>query len=317
MTTLLAIWATTTTAQADDPQYRELTLVDGRVLVAEILSTEAQGLRVQMPQGRAVVSFELLQDMVPTDAAAYADQPEWLVWVQVPEAYQEQVETLLDEMPGIDGALAGYGGGASADMTAQIVNCNADVECIAAASAGTPWKWIITGSDTPFGELELFARTNADVGVRASSVTLEGTSRDDFWFAIHDLLRLERPLLGAPSAVEQVAPPPEVPVADERRVVALSFVPVPGLPSLAQKDPVGFGVAMGIVVPSTALWIGAVGETGQSSAEFLALSAAGFYAATVLTNQVLGLRSLRRRKAMVTVVPTEQGTATMTVGASF
>ena len=41
---LLAALGLPALARADEPQYRKLTLVDGRVLTAEILSTEPQGL---------------------------------------------------------------------------------------------------------------------------------------------------------------------------------------------------------------------------------------------------------------------------------
>ena len=40
--------------------------------------------------------------------------------------------------------------------------------------------------------------------------------------------------------------------------------------------------------------MGAAGQTGQTSAEFTAVSLGGFYAITVVANQVLGLRSLKR-----------------------
>ena len=93
------------------------------------------------------------------------------------------------------------------------------------------------------------------------------------------------------------------------RVLALSFVPIPGYPSLAQGDAAGFGLAVAAVVPATALWVGATGKSAQSPAGHVALGAAGYYAATVAANQALGFRTFRRGESTlaVGVAPTEQG----------
>ena len=49
--------------------YREITLVDGRVFVGEVTATEAGGLRTKLPQGTLLVPC-LTQDMVPADSAS-------------------------------------------------------------------------------------------------------------------------------------------------------------------------------------------------------------------------------------------------------
>ncbi len=311
MTALLAL-ALSPLALADDPQYRKLTLVDGRELTAEILSTEPQGLLLRMPQGRALLSFELLRDMVPTDQAAYDAQPDWVVWVELPEVYQAQAEELLDAIPGVEGCRAGIGGDVSPSMASEIVGCST-IDCIAQKSASTSWKWIIKGDETATGELLLVSRTNHST-TSGQKVALASTTRDDFWYAFHEILDLQRPTEPAPKGASNVKPPSRS--GDEGRIIAMSFVPVPGLPSLLEKDAVGVATAMGIVVPSTAIWVGAVGQTGQSGAEFGALSFAGFYAATVVANQVTGLRSLEKRKTKVSVLPAPGG-STVAVGGTF
>jgi len=91
------------------------------------------------------------------------------------------------------------------------------------------------------------------------------------------------------------------------RVLSLSMAPVPGLPSLMQDDMAGFGLAWAAVVPTTALWVGAVGDGAQSAPEHILLGLAGFYAATVITNQALGLRTFNRAEAIVAVEPARVG----------
>ena len=317
----VALWAALAAAPAlaSDAQYRTLTLVDGRILTAEVVATEPQGLLLEMPQGRAVVEFEMLRDMSPTTKEAYQSQDDWVVWVQVPVVYQDRVEEMLDEMPGIDGALAGYGGGVSGGATADVVACESDIECIARAAADTPWKWIITGRLDGAGRLELFSRTNTRENLPVHRVSLDKTERQDFWFALHELLRLKVPELGPPE-VEQdstILDGPTRTRMSARRVTALSFLPVPGLPSLLQKDYQGFGTSLGIVVPSTAVWVSAVGYSEPSAAEFGLLSFAGYYTATVLTNQVMGMRSLRKSQPVVGIVPSSRGTPTVMMATEF
>ena len=79
-------------AAADGRQFRELKLVDGRVLTVEILSTEATGLLVQLPQGTTLVSFELLVDMVPIDQAKWDNQTPWIVYVDFPASTQKEAQ---------------------------------------------------------------------------------------------------------------------------------------------------------------------------------------------------------------------------------
>ena len=303
-------------ARADEPQYRQLTLVDGRVLTAEILSTEAQGLLLQMPQGRALVSFELLKDMIPTDLVAYNGQADWMVWVRVPDAYQVQVEAMLDNITGVEGAMVGYGNDITSDVAGKVTECGTDLDCITATSISSPWRWVITGEEDAAGGLNLFARTNTGPPGSTNRATLTKGDDTELWFTLHDLIGLERPAEGPPR-IGRGDPGQGQSNDEQRKMIAMSFVPVPGITSLAQGDPGGFGIALGVVVPSTAVWVGAVGNSGQSAAEFGVLSVAGFYAATVITNQVVGMRSLRRGKPTVTVLPGARGGATVSVGARF
>ena len=98
----------------------------------------------------------------------------------------------------------------------------------------------------------------------------------------------------------------------DSKVFGLSFVPLPGYPSLAQGDGAGFALSMAIVLPATAGWIGATGKNAQSTPEHAAMSFAGFYVATVAINQLFGMRSKRRKAKMALgVQPVPKGKGAM------
>lgn len=309
---------------ASEPQYRQLTLVDGRVYYAEILETVPEGLRLRMPQGETTVRFELLKDMIPTTAEEYSNQQDWIVWVDF-EPYQALLEGMLADIEGMSASRAGAHqpgdpqGDEAARRIAEIQSeCSGEIGCIISKSKDLSWRWIVTGSETSSGEIVLYAKTNTDPLSTPNKSEPFQPSNDQIWTELHKLFELSPPDQGAPSG-GRVRPQRMSSSAafSESKVVGMSFVPVPGLPSLLQGDTGGFATALGIVVPSTALWMGASWKTGQSSTEFLGLSVAGFYTATVLANQVTGLKSLERGKKTVGVVPSRGGSPVVTVGAQF
>jgi hypothetical protein len=63
------------TASAQEAEYRDFQLSDGRRIVGLVLETGAEGMSVRVPQGIATVPYGLLSDIGVTDEAAVRDQP--------------------------------------------------------------------------------------------------------------------------------------------------------------------------------------------------------------------------------------------------
>lgn len=303
---VIASWVATP-AWAIDPQYRKVTLVDGRTLTAEIVSTEPEGLLLRVPQGDTLISFELLLDMVPISQAEYASQPPWVVYYWVPPEIESDTLALLAAIPGIEPqAVTVPGNGVTNTMALQATACDGKIACIATAVSSSSWKWVVTAEAVPTGGHTLKSKVNTSAGA-AVDTPIAGKSDDELWEALHVALDLKVPPGGAPrsSSPEDTGPAEAM---SDRKIVAWSFVPFPGAPSLAQRDASGFALALAVVVPSTAVWVGAIGQTGQSAPEFGALSFAGYYAVTVLANQVAGFRSVENKPVGLTAMPTPHGT---------
>ncbi len=62
-------------------ELRQITLVDGRVIVGEVLATEADGLRMAVPQGELKLPLALLADMQNSDQRALAESEPWQIRV--------------------------------------------------------------------------------------------------------------------------------------------------------------------------------------------------------------------------------------------
>ncbi len=73
---------------------------------------------------------------------------------------------------------------------------------------------------------------------------------------------------------------------------ALSWVPLPGTPSLARGDWGGFAGSMGVVVPGTAAMVYVAGKASFSREQLIATGAGSFYVLTVAMNKAFGLRGL-------------------------
>jgi hypothetical protein len=309
----VALWLTTSAAHAVEPQYRQMKLVDGRVLSAEILATEAQGLRVHTPQGEMLVSFELLLDMVPISQAQYESQAKWVVYYDFPDEFRAEALELLAAIPGVEPqAVDTPGNGVGSEAAFKAASCEQDVECMAAAVSRSSWKWVVAARPADTGGWVMSAKLNTATDP-AEQIVLDGTGRAELWPGLHRALGLDPPSGGPPRATND--PPPEAGSREltEKGVVSLSFVPVPGLPSLLQKDWAGVAMGVGIAVPASVVWGAGLNQSAQTEGEFWGLWAGGTYAAIVLANQVTGLRSLEKHKVVVSGLPSERG-AMLVVG---
>lgn len=286
-------------------EYRTFTLKDGRVLVAEVLQTKATGMQVQVPQGEIFLPFDQLSDMAEADADRYEAQDDVYVYVAADPSYRSGFVAAFDGLKHLKVLGPDQSGGVlTPDEQRAASACAVDLDCLAKALHENPrWMWIIVGT---------MSGTDAVFDGRLST----GDTRTHVTAPRVDLDAVNR----AAATAIQITPPAPAPVATEgghrpgspltrARVDALRFVPLPGYPSLVAGDMQGFGIALAAVVPATVLWVGATGKAAQTRVGHVALGLGGYYAATVVANEVLGLRTVKHEGTAVGVVPTRNGGA--------
>jgi len=309
-------------ASAAAPAYREVTLLDGRVYVGEVVTTEPAGVRLRLPQGQVVVPFHQLQNMAPSTASAFEGQREWEVVVVGADEPRRWVEQAVRTLPATK--VAGDTGlrfPLNPGQVAVARKCAPEtISCaIQATQRDELWAWVVTVSVDDTGEALLRGATSSDSAGR--------TVRLDNLYDAGALLRGLDELFGlsqvpgrsqaattlaasAPAgAIARATKSPKSKPSKDRtpRVArapsegaASAFVPVPGYTALRDGDMGGFGLALAVVVPTTAAWVGLTGSQSQSLGEHAALSVGGYYLTTVLVNQVLGSSGAR---AAVGVAP--------------
>jgi len=297
-------------------QFRELELTDGRTLVAEVLSTEPTGLLLRTPQGDTLVSFEILLDMRPTDADTYEAQGDWVVYVDMDDELQPTALELLAEMEGLSAHKVGAAvNGLSPEAAANATDCDASLGCIIDATKSGDWMWVLT-SEEQYGTPVL--RAGLNTGGTRTSAELASIDRDGMWTALHEVLGFEPPSSGAPRQRKNPndnnpTDRPSTPTKfTKQKVAALSFVPLPGVPSMAQKDGSNVALAWGLALPVTGAFAGAAyAGAGDSPGEFVGMTVGGYYLATVFANQVAGMRSLKAKGLVMTPMPLEEGGGVM------
>lgn len=304
-----ALWAQPARAAEE---YRTFTLNDGRVIVAEVLETKATGLQVKIPQGEIFIPFDQLAGMEEADVDHYRAQDDVYVYVAADATFRAGFVAAFDGLKHLKVLGPDDPGGVlTPDERQAAARCDVDLDCLTKALHDNPrWMWIVVGK---------MAGTDAVFdGALSTGPTRTHTSAPR--------VDLDAVNAAAEKAI-QINPPPPAAVATgsprakharapltRSRVDALRFVPLPGYPSLVVGDTGGFGLALGAVIPATALWIGATGKTTQSPVGQIALGLGGYYAATVVANEVLGMRTLKHQGGTaVGVVPTAKGGASVQV----
>jgi hypothetical protein len=302
-------------AQAQDRrQFRNLELTDGRTLTAEILATEPTGLMLRSPQGDSLISFEILRDMQPTDELTYKAQPDWLVYVDLPERLEGTALQLLEAIDGVTAVPVGQTMGQLTPSQAADANaCDGNIGCIADAVSGHRWMWILSAPDDDTSVI----KSGLSSGGQRRSTPLEAETRDALWTSLHQAIGLQAPNSSAPK------PPKDGPKGGgggatftKQKVAATSLIPVPGLPSLLMGDGGNAALAWGLALPAAGGFVGAsLAATPDAPGEGAALMGGGIYLSILFANQVTGMRSLKAQGVVVTPMPMEQGGGLVVAGA--
>lgn len=304
LVTVTALSASAAHAQ-DRRQFRRLELTDGRRLTAEILATESTGILLRTPQGKSLISFEILRDMSPTDQSTYNAQDTWKVYLDLPPHLEGDALELLGAIEGVRAAKVGQTAfGVTPEMAADARACEGSVGCIADATAAAPWMWVVAATETEPGAI----RSTLNSGGSKHTTELASESRDGLWGALHEAIGLEPPSGGAPRATKSKGGGGGGGAFSREKVAALSLVPLPGLPSMAMGDGGNAGLAWGLALPITGAFAGAsVAAASDNPGEMVGMMAGGFYVATVFANQVTGMRSLQKQGVALVPMSTEHG----------
>ncbi|MFZ5478378.1 MAG: hypothetical protein ACOZNI_16540 [Myxococcota bacterium] len=301
-------------AYVEAAEYRRLELADGRVLVAEVVATDARGLSLRVPQGRLQVPFDQVLRIDPVEAPLYQYQTPVRVLVlpfgaiDAPgEDAQKAAEALRRRFADVPSVrvvdVDAFAAQLPTGKKAALVACGLDASCVVAQAAGADVDLVVmgtlAGAELAVASVFLDApRAQRRVGGPVGGDVLAGAP----W----TLLAVEpEPAAPAPTVVAAPVAPaaprrPETPVSP-----ALSYVPVPGLPAFVTGD-TGRGLAcVAVTVPLTALIVGAAGAAATDPGELALVGAAAWWASSVVTN-----------RAFVGVAPIEGG-ATVTAGGTF
>jgi len=298
-------------------EYRAFTLSDGRTFVAEVLATEATGMRVRVPPGETVVPFELLVDMVPVDEAAYLSQDPMLVYIAADGPYRSGFAGAFHAIPGVlvvDDANTLVSG---EERRAAAV-CGADLACVVDALDGNAASmWVVVGRMDGTNAVFDGATTKGPTRTTASAPRSDVGAVNAAAWKVLGLTPHEQSVVSLTPEPEPEGRPPRTPrersEMTSERAVALSFVPVPGMANAAAGDWAGFGIGMAAVVPATVLWIGATGKVTQSPVGHVALGLGGYYVATVTANHILSATRLGDKGVAVGVAPMRGQGAQLTV----
>lgn len=177
-------------AHAQDRQYRELELSDGRQFRAEVLATEATGLRMRVPQGETLVSFELLVDIRPVTEADFEAQEPVTVWIHAPE-HLEQLTAVYASIPNVVVASAASSEGVPAGMAYELGECGADFTCMTRAIDNDRFFWLVTALpplDESTAQVVLRGRSSGGSPIELREIQTVGP--DAFWMKGHEVIGL-------------------------------------------------------------------------------------------------------------------------------
>ncbi|MCB9678498.1 MAG: hypothetical protein H6737_25580 [Alphaproteobacteria bacterium] len=322
---LLLALALPATSFAQDRQYRRLKLTDGREIKAEVLETVATGLKMRVPQGETLISFEILMDMVPIDASEYRDQQPIKVWVHAP-GYESKMAAIYGEVKEL---VVASDENLPPGVIIGLTECAAEFDCMESKLAGQDWMWLVTvqpPQDDTKAALIVRGRTSGGTEIQRADATTDSAA--DLWHAGLRVIGLinegevPKSVLTAVGETDVTVVPDPVPDPDaglgwtRNRVYSSAWTPLPGYSALAQKDTGGFATGLAIGVLGTGVVGGLMAANRVDAPEAIGITAASYYVLSVATNQAFGMKAYNKAKGAsvgVHVAPTPGG-ATFGIG---
>ncbi len=309
-------------------EFREITLSDERVIRGEVLASGDTGLRLQLHQGRTFVPYSDILSIRDIDEAGWHGSDRiWVAAVSPIESPAEELRSSAERASElVTQALAGFPGLEVIAPSEALLRCGGDPDCALAPAREAGLDLVVLGAveRTSAGpeRLELTAVFTASDRSRISAAIpwdpederapvvalnalypvlglepdpqrvqalIEGRARGEA-----GRQRSEQPAGALAEPLTEPAPPadPELIGLSEAQVTGLSFIPIPGFPSLYQRDLRRFGLSWAAVVPATAVYAGVAGASSVRRSQLLGLGLAGYYVTTVTVNRIMGVRSL-------------------------
>ncbi|MCB9667910.1 MAG: hypothetical protein H6736_02000 [Alphaproteobacteria bacterium] len=268
-------------AYAQDRQFRALELTDGRHLEAEILATEPAGLRMRIPQGETLISFELLVNISPITAAEYDAQKPMRLWVHSP-AILEPLAAAYKAIPALVVSTVQDPNGLEPGAVIQLDRCAADFSCMAEAVDPDQGMWLVTAlppSDESTAAIILRARFSG--GSQIERKELSVLSPDAVWGQAHDAIGLIPPG-PTPRAVKEAFTATGTEIPDPTKVPGRGKRIAYGVGGGVASAAVMFGVGMLLGMPSSDAAVGADADKGSVVPAALGLAAGGFVAGAAL-----------------------------------
>jgi hypothetical protein len=279
----------------------QLTFADGLEIEADLLETRGTGFQVRTVQGEWFVPFDDLLNFVELPEG-HRSTP--VTWTIVLDAAPEALPAATLALTALQGLDVVSGERAGAEAFAAVERCSPDVDCMAASHQPASWTWFLRADLDADGLLRLRARHTllgstsveqagsasagplAVVGAVARSLGLVAPTAIDASAAAALQAELDR--------LDRARPVSMSPA----RVAALSFVPVPGLPSLLKRDHAAFGAAFATTVGVSAALVASTGAASTRRGEQIGLSVLGTYVASVASSQLFGHFGVRRAPAV-------------------
>jgi hypothetical protein len=301
-------------------EYRHVTLDNGREVLAEIVTINAEGMNLRLPQGNLIVPPNTPAIFAPLSAAEFEQQQPWKVAIlpfgavntedkAAATAAQFMALRVLEElsavrpMSPIDIPIPGR----DSDKRA-LAQCGMSLPCATRLGDSLGLDVVVMGQIDRDGTLHLGAVfVQSPAARKRVKIELHGAimeHRDEIYRAQYNVLFIATPEKARPEPVVR-APIPVVSPPAERAKPApaperwqpppqsalnrMAWAPVPGLPSLAQRDMAGFGAALGVATVGASVGVAVAGTATTSTAQFVTMSLLSSYTATVVANHLFGL----------------------------
>jgi hypothetical protein len=128
---------------ASATEYRRIVTADGRAIVAEVVETTGDGFLLLVPQGRILLPFEDLIDMLPATEGDFQSQRPWPVFLAVPSHRWTAAQEAVSLIPGLV-VVEARNSVIATERVRAAEACGADVPCAVVALGADPRVFVLS-----------------------------------------------------------------------------------------------------------------------------------------------------------------------------
>ena len=279
MSILSVLWSSL--VYAEDASYRSFDLVDGRTVTGAVVNTTDNGFLIRDKTGVFLIEFEQMANMVNINQSEFDTLPSRKVYLYQDSSISERSKHPIAQAQTATKGVIWKNNDTLPFSPNTLEDCKQQAMCVSNLLKDNQINELIymTQEKDVIRAYSFYADISRET--LAKEVPLEDPKFPDFT-KIYSLI-IETMGYNTPKkpSIPLMMPP------ESKGISWTTWIPLAGLPSMTEQDPIGAGKSLAIAIPSSLFLVYLAGRSASTKGQFFLTSVGAYSVASIGTNLVM------------------------------